>query len=373
MTIKAALRLCLATLFCFVAGGSTAVAQSAPPAWALGPFVRPADAKPIIEPDPASVFDCPMRKQPIHWEATHTFNPAAVVRGGRVFVLYRAEDDLGKGIGGHTSRLGLADSEDGIYFRRRPTPVFFPAEDDQKSAEWGGGCEDPRLVETPDGTYVLTYTQWNQKLPRLAVATSPDLLSWTKRGSAFADAFDGKYAKIPTKSAGIVTQLIGGRLVAANLGGHFLMYYGERDVHLATSVDLVKWTPVEDEPGHLKNLIPARRGKFDSSFAEVGPPAVLTDRGIVLVYNGVNDKHGDPSIGDRAYADGQILFDRTDPTKAIDRLDRAFFKPELPWEKTGQYAAGTTFAEGLVYFKGKWLLYYGCADSFVGVAVNSSR
>jgi predicted GH43/DUF377 family glycosyl hydrolase len=30
---------------------------------------------------------------------------------------------------------------------------------------------------------------------------------------------------------------------------------------------------------------------------------------------------------------------------------------------------GTVFIEGLVLFKGKWFLYYGCADSKVGVAV----
>jgi predicted GH43/DUF377 family glycosyl hydrolase len=41
----------------------------------------------------------------------------------------------------------------------------------------------------------------------------------------------------------------------------------------------------------------------------------------------------------------------------------------MPYEKTGQYAAGTTFVEGLVLFRGKWFLYYGCADSLVGVAV----
>jgi predicted GH43/DUF377 family glycosyl hydrolase len=44
-------------------------------------------------------------------------------------------------------------------------------------------------------------------------------------------------------------------------------------------------------------------------------------------------------------------------------------KPSLPHEITGQYAAGTTFSEGLVFFKGKWYLYYGTADSFIGVAI----
>ncbi len=41
----------------------------------------------------------------------------------------------------------------------------------------------------------------------------------------------------------------------------------------------------------------------------------------------------------------------------------------LPFEKMGQYAAGTTFTEGLVWFRNKWFLYYGCADSMGGVAI----
>jgi predicted GH43/DUF377 family glycosyl hydrolase len=40
-----------------------------------------------------------------------------------------------------------------------------------------------------------------------------------------------------------------------------------------------------------------------------------------------------------------------------------------PFEKSGQYVNGTVFIEGLVYFQNKWFLYYGCADSKVGVAV----
>jgi len=53
----------------------------------------------------------------------------------------------------------------------------------------------------------------------------------------------------------------------------------------------------------------------------------------------------------------------------LKRSDTPFFKPELPWEATGQYAAGTTFIEGLALFHNKWFLYYGCADSNVGVAI----
>ncbi len=341
--------------------------------WQLGPFARPAaaDVNPVIRPDPASTFDCPMRGRPVHWEAAHTFNPAAVVKGGQVWLLYRAEDASGvNAIGSHTSRLGLATSDDGLHFARRPAPVFFPADDAQKADEWDGGCEDPRLVAAPDGTFVLTYTQWNHKLPRLAVATSPDLLHWTKHGTIFPAG--SVYTTVSTKSGAILGKpAADGQLVAAKVNGHFWMYWGEGDIRLATSDDLVRWTPVETSPGHALKVLPRRPGHFDSDLAEAGPPAVLTDRGIVVVYNGKNagGTRGDRALAPGAYADGQALFDPADPAKLLARPDAPFYQPQAPFERTGQYAAGTTFAEGLVRFKGAWFLYYGCADSLVGVAV----
>ena len=322
----------------------------------------------MLRPNPNSLFFCPIRKQDVHWEALHTFNPAAIVRKGKIYVLYRAEDDTGEmAIGMHTSRLGLAESKDGIHFTRRGTPVFYPAEDDQKDREWPGGCEDPRLVETEDGIYVLTYTQWNRKRTAAAIAISRDLLAWTKYGPALSGT---KYAELSYKSAGIVSKLSKGRLIATRINGKYWMYWGEGTVRLATSSDLIHWAPVEGPDGNAIALLEKRSGKFDSSFPEVGPPPILTPRGIVVIYNGKNDPdHGDPDLGANAYAAGQALFAGDDPTRLISRADTPFFKPEMPFEKTGQYAAGTTFVEGLVFFKGKWFLYYGCADSLVGVAV----
>jgi predicted GH43/DUF377 family glycosyl hydrolase len=42
----------------------------------------------------------------------------------------------------------------------------------------------------------------------------------------------------------------------------------------------------------------------------------------------------------------------------------------LPHELTGQYKSGTTFAEGLVRYDSRWFLYYGTADSYVGLAIS---
>ncbi|AXC09738.1 putative glycoside hydrolase [Acidisarcina polymorpha] len=340
--------------------------------WQIAPFVRPASGNPVITPDKRAIFQDPILQTPVTWEALHTFNPAAIVRDGKVYVLYRAEDDSGAmQIGMHTSRLGLAVSDDGVHFSPQKTPVFYPAVDAQKDREWPGGVEDPRLVEGEDGTYVLTYTQWNRKTYSVGIATSKDLVAWTKHGPAFGNT--GKYAGLMYKSAGIVTSLQSGRLIAAKIHGKYWMYWGEIHVHLATSEDLIHWAPVEDGAAQPKDLLSARPGHFDSSFPETGPPPVLTKRGIVVIYNGKNaPENGDPNLGPNAYAAGEALFSAADPTKLLERSERPFFFPEMAYEKTGQYAAGTTFAEGLVCFKGKWFLYYGCADSLVGVAVDDA-
>jgi beta-1,2-mannosidase len=341
--------------------------------WVIGPFARPASGNPVIAPRAESNFADPILKQPVHWEILHTFNPAAVVRDGKVYVLYRAEDDSGAmAIGGHTSRLGLAESQDGISFTRRPDPVFYPADDAQQSREWPGGVEDPRIVEAEDGTYVLTYTQWNRKIYSVGMATSSDLTHWTKHGPAFSA--DGKYAQLKYKSAGIVTRVDKGRLIATKINGKYWMYWGEGAIHLATSSDLIHWIPVEDSKGMPIELIGPRAGHFDSTFPETGPPPVLTSAGIVVLYNGKNEvKNGAPDLGPNAYAAGEALFDGTDPARLLRQTQHPVLKPEMPYEKTGQYAAGTTFAEGLVYFHDRWLLYYGCADSVVAVATSAYK
>ena len=351
-------------------GATGLCAQGTTTAWVIGPFARPATGNPAIAPNPASTFQDPIAKTGVQWEALHTFNPAAVVRHGKIHVLYRAEDNSGAmEIGGHTSRLGMAESEDGIHFKRSGEPVFYPAGDDQKAREWPGGVEDPRIVEREDGTYVLTYTQWNRKTYSVGIASSRDLKHWTKHGPAFLTALGGKYANLMYKSAGIVTQLKNGRLIAAKIIGRYWMYWGEGSIRLATSDDAIHWTPVEGTDGKPVELLRPRPEHFDSTFPETGPPPILTKAGIVVLYNGKNaEQGGDPALGPSAYAAGEALFDGANPAHLLTQTDRPVLKPELPYEKTGQYAAGTTFAEGLVYFHDKWFLYYGCADSLVAMA-----
>ena len=200
------------------------------------------------------------------------------------------------------------------------------------------------------------------------MATSKDLLHWDKHGPIFQkDGIDLPFYK----SGSIVTQVKNDHLVVTKIKGKYWMYWGETAVFAATSQNLVDWTPLRDPDGKLRELAKTRKGFFDSSLTECGPPSLLTKDGIVLLYNGKNSssEDRDTRFTPNAYCAGQILFSSTDPAKVLARLDVPFLRPMESFEKSGQYVAGTVFVEGLAYFHRKWFLYYGCADSRVGVAV----
>ena len=343
------------------------------PDWALLPFVKTDSVNPVLTPGDNSFID-PIKKAKVAWEAKDVFNPAIIVKGDTIYMLYRAQDSVGKPAG--TSRIGLAASTDGFHFRRYPAPVLYPDNDAWKKYEWEGGCEDPRVVEDEKGVYYMTYTAFDGRLARLLVATSTDLLHWVKWGPAFARAFNGKYADSWSKSGAIVSKYINGKIVATKINGKYWMYWGDKSIWAAVSDDLIHWAPVEREEseGDPKNnelqvVVATRSKKFDSDLVESGPPAMLTDKGIVLIYNSRNiPAIGDSALPEGTYAAGQVLLDKGDPMRVVGRLDDYFMKPDKPYEVTGQVNE-VCFLEGLALYHGKWYLYYGTADSKIAVAV----
>lgn len=341
--------------------------------WAILPFVKVDSLNPILQPKKDTKFLCPIRKELVRWEGKDVFNPAALVKDDKVYMLYRAEDFVGRFNG--TSRIGMAISDDGLNFKRLPNPVFYPDNDSMKELEWEGGCEDPRIVEDENGTYFLTYSSYDGDKARLLIASSNDLFKWEKHGSVFQKAYNGKYSRVWSKSGSIVCKRVGSKMVATKISGKYWMYFGDTNLFLAYSEDLINWTPVEKastENSIEKDLLPVlkpRDYKFDSRLVEPGPPAILTDKGILLIYNSMNSRTvGDKNMEPDTYSAGQALFDKNDPSKLIKRLNHNFFQPEKPYEIDGQVNK-VCFLEGLVYFKNKWFVYYGTADSKIAVAV----
>jgi len=339
--------------------------------WDFQTFYKP-NENPIIKADSTLTFVCPVKNEVVKWQKADVFNPAAIIKDNKVYLLYRCEDNPEAFLGGRTSRIGLAYSEDGIHFTKYPTPVLYPDSSDFLQYDYPGGCEDPRIVETQDSLYVLSYTSWNQEVARLSIAFSRDLMHWEKKGPAFARAYDGKFLNQWSKSGSIITKMDGTRQIVAKIDEKYWMYWGENFINLAWSENLMDWYPLLNNEGELKAIVEPRREKFDSHLTECGPPAIITDDGIVLFYNGKNSEAEDyeTDLPKGTYSVGKVVFDINDPEKVISRSDTYLLKPTLPHELSGQYKSGTTFAEGLVYYKSKWFLYYGTADSYVGVAIS---
>jgi predicted GH43/DUF377 family glycosyl hydrolase len=347
--------------------------------WMLGPFTRVPGA--VLGPRDDLRFRCPVSGADVQWAAKDVFNPAAVVHDGRVHLLVRAEDRIGRFAG--TSRLGLASSDDGLEFTLEPEPVLHPDDDPWQAWEWPGGCEDPRVVESPDGGFVCLYTAFDGKGATLCAASSTDLRVWQKHGPVFAGT---SHAKRHSKSGSIVTEVRDGRLVASRIAGRYWMYWGEGVGYAATSDDLVAWQPLEFDPGRdrylalnddgwrshtvpgqrvLRPVLHPRRGRFDSLLVEPGPPAILTGEGIVLLYNGANRPTPDTP---RTYQAGQALFDLNDPASCIGRCTEPFFRAGA--EDTSGQVDNVVFTEGLVWWRGQWILYFGMADSRIGCATS---
>jgi predicted GH43/DUF377 family glycosyl hydrolase len=275
------------------------------------------------------------------FESAGTFNPAVVKKDGKFVMLYRAQDQKG------TSSLGYATSDDGVHFVRLSEPVL--------------------VTETPyekvGDTYYLTYTGYNNidgmgsdhKDAQLCLATSSDLMHWKRQG-VIMPSYKGKWNVKWTKSGAIVPEKVNGK---------YWMYYlaDARDqlwqMGVAYSDDLLHWTEALDHP-----VLSRRPGTFDAQVVEPGPPPVMIPEGILLIYNGADDK--------LLYSTGWVLFDKKDPTRVLARAEQPVFAPEKEWEKAGQ-VPNVVFVEGLVRDGKRWLFYYGGADKCVGVVTAQER
>jgi len=348
--------------------------------WVFPSFTKVDSLNPILSPSKDLKFVDPITKSETQWEERNVLNPTAVVRNDTVFLLYRAQDLTG------TSRIGMAFSTDGLHFTKLPQPAFYPDLDSMKRYEWNykkdetktensedcyfcyfDGTEDPRIITSEEGTYIMTYTAYDGKTARLSLATSADLRHWQKRGLVLNS---DKYRDLWSKSGAIVGELKNGQVIARKVDGKYWMYFGDTDLYIATSDDLVHWDVAENEESKkMISVLHPRPGYYDSRLVEPGPFALYTKHGIVLIYNGSNAANfNDQQLPKFTYAAGQALYDSLAPYKLLDRTESYFIHPDKEYEKVGEVNE-VCFVEGLVYFNNRWFLYYGTADSKIAVAV----
>lgn len=331
--------------------------------------------KEIVLPDPYEYLDKPLlgnlklrksAQNPVivpkdcnHWETVATFNPTASYIDDTVHVLYRAMGHSG------FSFMGYAKSLNGIDFHeRQDVPAYYPREpfegvntrpetfvDFYKSGGGWGGCEDGRMTRIGDYVYV-TYVAFNgYQEPQAAISyisledflqknwkewSKPQLMSRshfaTKGPCLFPGKAQGKY------------------VVCHRVFPNILIDYVD-DLNFESDE---KWLE-----GHEK--IEINTPRWDSRKIGVGGSPILTDKGWLLIYYGVDDR--DPS----RYMIGAMLLDKDNPHKVIARSRKPILMPEEWYEESG-HKAGVAYPCGYIVKNGMLYVYYGGADTVTCVA-----
>jgi len=275
------------------------------PSWLPGPFLKASE--PIMRPE--------MDRQNVP-------NPAVLSVDGRYEMLY---DSAGL--------MFHASSEDGQRFTSDPEPIFGPT-------QWyeAAGVEDPRLVFI-NNLYYLTYTGYEGNIAHLCLATSPDLKGWKKHGPMFAQFPANARRRYPdnwTRAGAILPEKVKGR---------WLMIFGDSDLWLATSDDLLNWN-YRPQP-----LLSPERGQ---DHLEAGPPILRRKEGLVVLYN-VTDENKRTSMQAALLAD-------YDPTQVLEKTALPLLEPTQKWEQN------VTSGSALLYDGHYWSLYYAGGDRTIGLA-----
>lgn len=244
------------------------------------------------------------------------------------------------------SHLRLARSRDGLHFTIDSAPFLFPARMDESY-----GIEDARITFL-DNQYWITYTAVSEHGPAVALARTTDFRDVERLGLILPP---------PNKDVALFPKQVDGKYLM--LHRPMVSEIGKPSIWLAESEDGVHW-------GNHRFLFggrgPSSPGLSDPRFAWEGgkigggPEPLLTDEGWLVCYHGADATH--------AYSLALALLDKDDPSKVLDRSETPLLRPELPWEREG-FFPNVVFSNGWVQWPdGAIWVYYGAADSGVGVA-----
>ncbi len=270
-----------------------------------------------------------------------------------------------------------------------------PEADYERRLDGGGGCEDPRITFVePLGHYVMTYTAFSPRGPRIALAMSEDLFHWERIGLATFEPYHGiDFVNVANKDASIFPVAIPNHCGKMQLGLlHRPLFAGTRPEDTACEsgcrlVDCdresiwISYCPMPPE-----GLEPHRPGLFNSHHRLVTPvspwetlkigggaPPMLTRHGWLSLYHGVS-KMAEPSIDGRGlrYSAGVMVLSEKHPHVIRYRSPEPVLAPESPEELRGTIA-NVVFPTGIdrrddLGTPDRFDVYYGMADSRIGVA-----
>ena len=276
------------------------------------------------------------------WENKAVFNPAAIRIGKTTHLLYRAmgSDD--------TSVMGYASTDDGLKITSRlKKPVYIPRESfEQKVHPGNSGCEDPRLTKIENKIYML-YTAYNGvEMPRVAI-TSISATDFVQRQWKWTMPKLITPVGIDDKDAALFPEKIHGQ------------YYVVHRTYHTVCIDSLSTLSGDDPLLGATPIFGPRQGMWDSRKVGLSCPPIKTAEGWFMLYHGIDDNG--------VYRVGAVLLDLQNPFEIIGRTADYIFEPKTPYEKNGQ-VNHVVFPCGAVVDKGTLYIYYGGADSVVGVA-----
>ncbi len=323
-------------------------------------------------------------------EAEGVLNPASGrAPDGRLCLLPRLVS------AGNVSRVGLAalTYDDGVPTGVLRRGIVFGPDAGFERGTVNAGVEDPRVTWVPSlGTHVMTYVAYGPLGPRLALAVSADLSTWTRLGPVhfeYQPDLDTDLNLFPNKDAVFFPEPVpgpDGELAYAML--HRPMWdlgwirHGE-GTHLPFGV-------TDDRPGIWISYVPADLVKreiaalvhqsrhrvvamseypFEELKIGAGPPPVRVEEGWLLIHHGVSGTLADgwePQTGVN-YAAGAMLLDPADPARVLARTAEPLMAPETAGEREG-LVPNVVFPTAIEEVDGVRYVFYGMADSRIGVA-----
>ncbi|MBI1755454.1 hypothetical protein HYR65_04235 [Candidatus Azambacteria bacterium] len=291
---------------------------------------------PIITPDPDRA-----------WKRKAACNPAALAAGNNVHILYRAMSE------DNTSTFGYAASRNGFSITELPPdPVYTPrASFEQKLVPGGNsGCEDPRLTKIGTTVY-LCYTAYDGAHPPRVALSSISFADFTAKRWTWSAPKLISPPGMDDKDAALFPKKFNGKFaILHRLNGEGIWLDYVNDLNFDGS----QWIK-----GDI--IMKVRTGPRDSRKIGIAAPPLETKKGWLLLYHGISKKE------DHHYHVRAALLDLKNPAKVISRTTEPILETEMPYEKEGQ-VANVVFPCGAVIIQKRLFVYYGCADTVVGVA-----
>ncbi len=297
---------------------------------------------------------------PIHensWEAFSAFNAAALLVGGRIHLLYRAQGHDG------ISVLGHATTEDGSHITTRsPDPVFVPSNPfDTRTAGstaiaypyvsgggWGG-CEDPRLTRIGDRIY-MTYIAFNGSAPPGVALTSIRTRDFGKRWDWTPPRLISRPGQIQKNWVVFPEKIRGKFAVMHNISPTIRIEYLDSLDDDGLVIDSEKPRPKPED-----------RDRWDNIVRGVGAPPIRTEYGWLVLYHAMDSRDPD------RYKVGAMLLDSDTPETVIARSPDPILEPEADYENHG-HKTGVVYVCGAVVKDGTLFVYYGASDKTLAVA-----